>query len=139
MGDNKSSEAVSTSNGSPSYTSAARVIRFRQELRSNTINLVDVSKLAYEGVPDKYGLRPLVWKVSLLSPTQTAAGSTCNTSCTEFAAHKACVAACSCSEARFAMMQLLLAYLPVDTAAWPALLGKKRKAYAEFCEVRHLC
>ncbi len=68
MGDNQSSEAVSTSNGSPSYTSAARVIRFRQELRSNTINLVDVSKLAYEGVPDKYGLRPLVWKVSLLSP-----------------------------------------------------------------------
>ena len=35
------------------------------------------------------------------------------------------------------MMQLLLAYLPVDTAAWPALLGEKRKAYAEFCEVRH--
>ncbi len=34
------------------------------------------------------------------------------------------------------MMQLLLAYLPVDIAAWPALLGKKRKAYAEFCEVR---
>lgn len=91
MGDNKPSEAVSNSNGSPSYTSAARVIRFRQELRSNTINLVDVSKLAYEGVPDKYGLRPLVWK-------------------------------------------LLLAYLPIDTAAWPALLGKKRKAYAEFCE-----
>lgn len=76
MGDNKPSEAVSNSNGSPSYTSAARVIRFRQELRSNTINLVDVSKLAYEGVPDKYGLRPLVWKVSLLSAvaeTQSAA------------------------------------------------------------------
>ncbi len=43
------------------------------------------------------------------------------------------------TEARFAMLQLLLAYLPVDTAAWPTLLGKKRKAYAEFCEVRHLC
>lgn len=77
MGDSKPSEPVSTSNGSPSYTSAARVIRFRQELRSNTINLVDVSKLAYEGVPDKHGLRPLVWKVSLLPPaaeTQSAAG-----------------------------------------------------------------
>ena len=65
MGDSRPSVAVSTSNGSPSYTVDARVIRFRQELKSNTINLVDVSKLAYEGVPDKYGLRPLVWKVRL--------------------------------------------------------------------------
>lgn len=63
MGDSRPIEAVLNSNGSPSYTVDARVIRFRQELRSNTINLIDVSKLAYEGVPDKYGLRPLVWKV----------------------------------------------------------------------------
>ena len=66
MGDSRPSVAVSSSSGSPSYTVDARVIRFRQELKSNTINLVDVSKLAYEGVPDKYGLRPLVWKVQVI-------------------------------------------------------------------------
>lgn len=91
MGDSGSALSAAHSNGSPSYTVDARVIRFRQELRSNTINLTDVSKLAYEGVPDKYGLRPLVWK-------------------------------------------LLLAYLPVDTATWPALLTKKRQDYVAFCE-----
>ena len=47
--------------GSPSYE--ARVIRFRQELKSNTINLTDVRTLAFEGVPDKGGLRPIIWKV----------------------------------------------------------------------------
>ena len=76
MGDNKPGGAASTSNGSPSYTVDARVIRFRQELRSNTINLTDVSKLAYEGVPDKYGLRPLVWKVCFSSPCIATAHST---------------------------------------------------------------
>ena len=63
MGDSESALTAPSNNGSPSYTVGARVIRFRQELRSNTINLIDVSKLAYEGVPDKHGLRPLVWKV----------------------------------------------------------------------------
>lgn len=64
MGENESALTVSSSStGSPSYTVDARVIRFRQELRSNKINLTDVSKLAYEGVPDKYGIRPLIWKV----------------------------------------------------------------------------
>ena len=75
MGDNESALTVPNSNGSPSYTVDARVIRFRQELRSNTINLTDVSKLAYEGVPDKYGLRPLVWKVCLGLPQIYVAGT----------------------------------------------------------------
>ena len=52
---------VAQQHGSPSYE--ARVIRFRQELKSNTINLTDVRTLAFEGVPDKGGLRPLIWKV----------------------------------------------------------------------------
>ena len=52
---------IGAHSGSPSYE--ARVIRFRQELKSNSINLTDVRTLAFEGVPDKGGLRPLVWKV----------------------------------------------------------------------------
>lgn len=56
-----SQNSATTHSGSPSYE--ARVIRFRQELKSNTINLTDVRTLAFEGIPDKGGLRPLVWKV----------------------------------------------------------------------------
>lgn len=76
MGDNESALTASSNNGSPSYTVDARVIRFRQELRSNSINLIDVSKLAYEGIPDKYGLRPLIWKLLLkYLPVDTATWS----------------------------------------------------------------
>ena len=31
------------------------------------------------------------------------------------------------------MMQLLLGYLPSETAQWPAVLAQKRAAYAQFC------
>lgn len=60
-----SHNSISTHGGSPTYE--ARVIRFRQELKSNTINLADVRALAFEGVPDKGGLRPLVWKVCCIA------------------------------------------------------------------------
>ena len=72
MGDTESALTLSSSHDSPSYTVDARAIRFRQELRSNKVNLTNVGKLAYEGIPDKYGLRPLIWKVCMGSP---AAGS----------------------------------------------------------------
>lgn len=32
-------------------------------------------------------------------------------------------------------MQLLLKYLPVDSATWPELLKRKHQDYANFCEV----
>lgn len=31
------------------------------------------------------------------------------------------------------MMQLLLGYLPPETAQWPSVLAEKRAAYAQFC------
>ena len=31
------------------------------------------------------------------------------------------------------MTQLLLGYLPPETAQWPAVLAQKRAAYAQFC------
>lgn len=131
MGDSGSALSAANSNGSPSYTVDARVIRFRQELRSNTINLTDVSKLAYEGVPDKYGLRPLVWKVSSGLLNYVPAG--CLSRTVRLPVYKFCwYRECSMFTCE---LQLLLAYLPVDTATWPALLTKKRQDYVAFCEV----
>ena len=47
--------------GSPSHE--ARVKRFQEELRMNSISMTNLQKLAYHGIPDREGLRPVVWKV----------------------------------------------------------------------------
>lgn len=47
--------------GSPSHE--ARVKRFQEELRKNSISMTNLQKLAYHGIPDREGLRPVVWKV----------------------------------------------------------------------------
>ena len=47
--------------GSPSHE--ARVKRFQEELRKNSISMTNLQKLAYHGIPDREGLRAVVWKV----------------------------------------------------------------------------
>lgn len=119
MGDTGSGLTLSSSVDSPSYTVEARVVRFRQELRNNQINLTNVSRLAYEGIPDKYGLRPLIWKVSMGCSTFQSPNQ-----------HNS-----SYTDALIITLQLLLKYLPVNTASWPQLMKGKHQDYAAFCEV----
>lgn len=41
----------------------ARISRFKQELLSSRINLEELRRLAFQGIPDKDGLRAMTWKV----------------------------------------------------------------------------
>lgn len=40
-----------------------RVSQFKQELLASRINLDDLRRLAYQGIPDRDGLRAMTWKV----------------------------------------------------------------------------
>ncbi len=42
-----------------------RVARFQTELRGSRINLDNLKRLAFHGIPDKGNLRAVVWKVGL--------------------------------------------------------------------------
>lgn len=41
----------------------ARVSQFKQELLASRINLDELRRLAYQGIPDRDGLRAMTWKV----------------------------------------------------------------------------
>jgi hypothetical protein len=41
----------------------SRISRFKQELLASRINLDELRRLAFQGIPDKDGLRAMTWKV----------------------------------------------------------------------------
>jgi hypothetical protein len=41
----------------------ARVAKFKHELLSETIDLKEIKRMAFHGIPDKDGLRAITWKV----------------------------------------------------------------------------
>jgi hypothetical protein len=47
----------------PSVPVESRVSRFKQELLASRINLDELRRLAFQGIPDKDGLRAITWKV----------------------------------------------------------------------------
>ena len=47
----------------PTVPIEARVSRFKQELLASRINLDELRRLAFQGIPDKDGLRAMTWKV----------------------------------------------------------------------------
>lgn len=47
----------------PTVPLEARVSRFKQELLASRINLDELRRLAFQGIPDKDGLRAMTWKV----------------------------------------------------------------------------
>jgi hypothetical protein len=47
----------------PTVPIEARVSRFKQELLASRINLHELRRLAFQGIPDKDGLRAMTWKV----------------------------------------------------------------------------
>jgi hypothetical protein len=49
----------------PSVPIESRVSRFKQELLASRINLDELRRLAFQGIPDKDGLRAMTWKVRL--------------------------------------------------------------------------
>eukprot|EP00775_Hariotina_reticulata_P013965 gene13965-14079_t len=49
----------------PTVPVEARVSRFKQELLASRINLHELRRLAFQGIPDKDGLRAMTWKLLL--------------------------------------------------------------------------
>jgi len=47
----------------PTVPIEARISRFKQELLASRINLDELRRLAFQGIPDKDGLRAMTWKV----------------------------------------------------------------------------
>ena len=125
--------------GRPSLPVEARISRFKQELLASRINLVALRRLAYQGVPDKDGLRAVTWKV------RAAAGYSCAMSASELMRsgradwRHAPPRRCFCFCCLCPPVQLLLGYLPPDASEWDAVLSEKRAQYAQFCEVRLRC
>ena len=62
--DGQALPVASTSSAAPIEN---RVHRFKQELAASRINIHGLKRLAFHGIPDKDGLRAVVWKVSLLA------------------------------------------------------------------------
>lgn len=62
-------DAPSTSSGqedvSPSYS--ARIQRFKSELEAGNINMENLKRFSFSGIPDKDGMRAITWKVCLES------------------------------------------------------------------------
>lgn len=50
----------------PTVPVEARVSRFKQELLASRINLPELRRLAFQGIPDRDGLRAITWKVRQL-------------------------------------------------------------------------
>jgi hypothetical protein len=50
----------------PTVPIEARISRFKQELLASRINLDELRRLAFQGIPDKDGLRAMTWKVCAL-------------------------------------------------------------------------
>lgn len=53
----------SSSVSRPTVPLEARVSRFKQELLASRINLDELRRLSFQGIPDKDGLRAMTWKV----------------------------------------------------------------------------
>jgi hypothetical protein len=51
----------------PTVPIEARISRFKQELLASRINLDELRRLAFQGIPDKDGLRAMTWKVGVVS------------------------------------------------------------------------
>ncbi|WIA33086.1 hypothetical protein OEZ86_006240 [Tetradesmus obliquus] len=49
----------------PSVPVESRISRFKQELLASRINLDELRRLAFQGIPDKDGLRAITWKLLL--------------------------------------------------------------------------
>jgi hypothetical protein len=60
-----SSAQATTSSSRPTVPIEARISRFKQELLASRINLDELRRLAFQGIPDKDGLRAMTWKVRL--------------------------------------------------------------------------
>jgi hypothetical protein len=50
----------------PTIPIEARISRFKQELLASRINVDELRRLAFQGIPDKDGLRAMTWKVCVL-------------------------------------------------------------------------
>lgn len=55
--------AQAPSSSRPTVPIEARISRFKQELLASRINLDELRRLAFQGIPDKDGLRAMTWKV----------------------------------------------------------------------------
>lgn len=51
------------SSSRPTVPIETRISRFKQELLASRINLDELRRLAFQGIPDKDGLRAMTWKV----------------------------------------------------------------------------
>jgi hypothetical protein len=69
----------------------ARVAKFKHELLSETIDLKEVKRMAFHGIPDKDGLRAITWKVR--AARMPGPGS-CRCSCSRWRSP------CNCQEPR---------------------------------------
>lgn len=69
----QASSSVTSSPGAPRPTVPveARVSKFKQELLASRINLEELRRLAFQGIPDKDGLRAMTYKVLDATQQQT--------------------------------------------------------------------
>lgn len=68
----QASETPAQAPSRPTVPMEARISRFKQELLASRINLDELRRLAFQGIPDKDGLRAMTWKVRV--PCCVAAG-----------------------------------------------------------------
>jgi hypothetical protein len=126
----------------------ARVAQFQVELKGACINLHNLKRLAFNGIPDKGNLRATVWKV------RARVDCTPHSCAAEHASPSRSADQCldcrsAAGKALFGSRahphtipswspQLLLGYLPPSPEDWPQELATKRTQYHFFCQV-HPC
>ena len=154
MSDRRSPGLASTSQSEPSRPHVGRGQVFRQLLDAQFIDKRRLQDLAFGGVPDDQGIRPLVWKVIIgwgsRVTSRALQSSLVFTSCRLESRSRAHTyeswtrrpRPCSdrrprpCRQLPVALpVQLLLGYLPEDRSQWERSLAKHRDEYAQFCKV----
>lgn len=128
-----------------------RVARFQTELRGSRINLDNLKRLAFHGIPDKGNLRAVVWKVRLEGEyaarrwerrVSWGAGSGrrgyeyCGWGYEYFCDGVASWLTVSLRFSVLSGLQLLLGYLPLCPEDWSSQLARRRTQYHVFCDVR---
>jgi hypothetical protein len=61
------SPAQAPTSSRPTVPLEARISTFKQELLASRIDLDELRRLAFQGIPDKDGLRAMTWKVGVAS------------------------------------------------------------------------
>lgn len=138
----------------------ARIGRFKSELKGSRINLDNLRRLAFNGIPDSGNLRAIVWKVrgstsisqhpgygaAFKPQTHSLIPRVYVRRVEDIPARASVLMWCMARHAGNSLftnasyttpspVQLLLGYLPLTPDDWSTELAKKRTMYHVFCEV----